>query len=158
MGFAWVGGNRSNYVGEDMEVTRTGDGWNIRGYNGDSCSGYRCGEKSTIDVSNFEYVMDTDSYKITGNVIATEKELIRTVSVPAVNNTSADQMSVVTIEYDTSTNWSKTNDYSISESVTLSNTWKSAESIICTINVRQANKKKIQSRNQDLVNFYQLTY
>jgi hypothetical protein len=145
MGFAWVGGNRSNYVGEDMEVTRAGDGWNIRGYNGGSCSGYRCGEKSTINVSNFEYVMDTDSYKITGDVVATEKELIRTVSVPAINNTSADQMSVVTIEYDTSTNWSKTNDYSISESVTLSNTWKSPSvtggsdtSLSVTISANQA--------------------
>ena len=46
MGFAWVGGNRSSYVGDDMEVTKTGSGWKIQGYNGGSCDGYRCDEKS----------------------------------------------------------------------------------------------------------------
>ena len=125
MGFAWVGGNRSNYVGEDMEVTKSGSGWTIQGYNGGSCSGYRCGEKTAITVSNFEYVMDTESYRITGDIVSADKELVKTLTVPAINDTSVDQMSVVTIEYDASTNWSKTNDYSISESVTLANTWKS---------------------------------
>lgn len=145
MGFAWVGGNRSNYVGEDMEVIKSGSGWQIKGYNGGSCSGYRCDEKSTINVSNFEYVMDTESYKITGDVVSADKELIRTITVPAFNDTSVDQMSVVTIEYDASTNWSKTNDYSISESVTLSNTWKSPSvtggsdtSLSVTISANQA--------------------
>jgi hypothetical protein len=125
MGFAWVGGNRSSYVGDDMKVTKTGSGWKIQGYNGGSCDGYRCDEKSAITVSNFQYVMDNESYKITGDIVAADKELIKTLTVPAVNDTSAAQMSVVTIEYDAATNWSKTNDYSISESVTLSNTWKS---------------------------------
>ena len=125
MGFAWVGGNRSNYVGEDMEVTKSGSGWTIQGYNGGSCSGYRCGEKTSITASNFEYVMDTESYRITGDIVSADKELVKTLTVPAINDTSVDQMSVVTIEYDASTNWSKTNDYSISESVTLANTWKS---------------------------------
>jgi hypothetical protein len=145
MGFAWVGGNRSNYVGEDMEVIKSGSGWQIKGYNGGSCSGDRCDEKSTINVSNFEYVMDTESYKVTGDVVSADKEFIRTITVPAINDTSVDQMSVVTIEYDASTNWSKTNDYSISESVTLSNTWKSPSvtggsdtSLSVTISANQA--------------------
>ncbi|WP_276319963.1 aerolysin family beta-barrel pore-forming toxin [Pseudoalteromonas sp. DL-6] len=125
MGFAWVGGNRSSYVGDDMEVTKTGSGWKIQGYNGGSCDGYRCDEKTAITVSDFEYVMDNESYKITGDIVTADKELIKTLSVPAVNDTSAAQISVVTIEYDAATNWSKTNDYSISESVTLENTWKS---------------------------------
>ncbi|NMM39750.1 aerolysin family beta-barrel pore-forming toxin [Pseudoalteromonas arctica] len=145
MGFAWLSGNRSNYIGEDMEVTKSEAGWKIQGYNGGSCSGYRCEEKSSILVSNFEYIMDTGSYKITGDIVSADKKLIRTLTVPVVNNTSVEQISVVTIEYDASTNWSKTNDYSISESVTLSNTWKSPSvtggsdtSLSVTISANQA--------------------
>jgi len=92
MGFAWVGGNRSSYVGDDMEVSKAGSGWKIQGYNGGSCDGYRCDEKSAITVSNFEYVMDNESYKITGDIVAADKELIKTLTVPAVNDTSAAQM------------------------------------------------------------------
>jgi len=125
MGFAWLGGNRSSYVGEDMEVTKVDGGWEIKGYNGGDCSGYRCDEKTAIKVSNFEYVMDTESYRVTGDIVTADKELESTVSVPALNDTSVTQIQVVTVEYDTEVNWSKTNDYSVSESVTLSNTWKS---------------------------------
>ncbi len=125
MGFAWVGGDRGQYVGDDMAVTRKDDGWQLKGYNGGSCSGYRCGDKTAITLTDFEYVMDTDSYRITGDVDVTDRELIQTVTAPAFNDTSVAQMTVVTISYDLGTNWSKSNDYSVSESVTLKNTWKS---------------------------------
>ncbi|SFC88415.1 aerolysin family beta-barrel pore-forming toxin [Pseudoalteromonas denitrificans] len=145
MGFAWVGGNRSNYVGEDMEITKANDEWKIQGYNGGDCSGYRCDEKTAISVSNFEYVMDTESYRVKGEIVTSDKELQTTISVPATNDTSVAQMTVVTIEYDAQTNWSKTNDYSVSESVTLSNTWKSPSvtggadtSLSVTISAEQA--------------------
>ncbi len=55
LGYAWVGGNHSDYVGEDMNVWRSGDQWFIRGNNDGGCDGYRCDEKTTIKVDNFAY-------------------------------------------------------------------------------------------------------
>lgn len=126
MGFAWVGGNGSNYVGEDMDINiRGGNTYEIKGNNGGSCSGYRCGEKSTITVSNFQYVMDVDSFTAIENRVETDKVLIKTVTESGYNNHSVPQTMTVFIEYSKGTHWSQSNDTSVSGSVTLENTWKS---------------------------------
>ncbi|NRA71908.1 MAG: aerolysin family beta-barrel pore-forming toxin [Gammaproteobacteria bacterium] len=126
MGFSWVGGNRGKYVGEAMDITRISDSkWQMIGNNDGSCSGYRCDEKTAITLSNFEYVMDTNSFKITDDIESTKKDLIQTVVVPVINNTSLEQKYAIDLSYDKQINWSKSDTYGISESVTLTNTWKS---------------------------------
>ncbi|MEF1303271.1 aerolysin family beta-barrel pore-forming toxin, partial [Vibrio owensii] len=62
LGYAWVGGNNSQYVGEDMKVDRVGDRWVIQGNNSGSCSGYRCGEKTKITVDNFTYTLNDKNF------------------------------------------------------------------------------------------------
>lgn len=126
MGFAWVGGNGSNYVGEDMDINLGADhSYEIKGSNDGSCSGYRCGEKSSITVSNFQYVMDVDSFTAVENRVVTDKELINTVTGTGVNDLSIPQVMTVFLEYSQGTDWSQSNDTSVSGSVTLENTWKS---------------------------------
>ena len=124
MGFAWLGGNNGTYVGEDMSVWNDGR-WRIRGNNDGSCSGYRCDEKTIITLDEFEYVMDNNSFQITGNIETTNKKLVKTIAVPAVNASSVEQAVVVTLQYDKSSDWSKTDTYGISESVTVGKTFKS---------------------------------
>jgi hypothetical protein len=126
LGFAWVGGNASKYVGEDMEVILGSDHtYEIKGSNNGSCSGYRCSEKSVIKVSNFQYVMDQESFGAVENRVVTDKELVETVTGTGFNNLSAPQIMTVILEYTSGTTWSKTNDTSVSGSVTVENTWKS---------------------------------
>ncbi len=124
LGYAWVGGNHSQYVGEDMDVTRDGDGWVIRGNNDGGCEGYRCGEKTAIKVSNFAYNLDPDSFKH-GDVTQSDRQLVKTVVGWAINDSDTPQSGYdVTLRYDTATNWSKTNTYGLSEKVTTKNKFK----------------------------------
>ncbi|WP_322112576.1 aerolysin family beta-barrel pore-forming toxin [Aeromonas veronii] len=116
LGYARVGGNHSPYVGEDMDVTRLSDGWLIKGNNDGGCSGYRCGEKSSIKVSNFSYTLDPDSFSH-GQVTESGKQLVKNITANAINNTDQPQQVVVTLKYDKSTKWSKTDTYSLGELV-----------------------------------------
>ncbi|NRD74398.1 aerolysin family beta-barrel pore-forming toxin [Shewanella sp. VB17] len=123
LGYAWVGGDHSDYVGEDMDITREGDGWLIKGNNQGSCDGYRCRDKSTIRVNNFAYTLDENRFSH-GSITESNKELVKTISANAVNNTDVPQQVVINLRYDTSTDWSKTNTYGLSEKVTTKNTFK----------------------------------
>lgn len=123
LGYAWVGGNHSPYVGEDMDVTRLSDGWLIKGNNDGGCSGYRCGEKSSIKVSNFSYTLEPDSFSH-GQVTESGKQLIKTITANATNYTDLPQQVVVTLKYDKATNWSKTDTYSLSEKVGIKKTFQ----------------------------------
>ncbi|WP_152829052.1 aerolysin family beta-barrel pore-forming toxin [Shewanella sp. YLB-07] len=123
LGYAWVGGNHSNYVGEDMDIVREGDSWRIQGNNQGSCSGYRCGEKTSIRVSNFAYTLDHTGFSH-GEITESGKQLIKTITANAVNHEDTPQQVVVTLRYDTASNWSKTDTYGLSEKVTTKNKFK----------------------------------
>ncbi len=123
LGYAWVGGNHSPYVGEDMDVTRLSDGWLIKGNNDGGCSGYRCGEKSSIKVSNFSYTLEPDSFTH-GQVTESGKQLVKMITANATNYTDLPQQVVVTLKYDKATNWSKTDTYSLSEKVGIKKTFQ----------------------------------
>lgn len=124
LGYAWVGGNHSPYVGEDMDVTQDGDSWLIRGNNDGGCDGYRCGEKSSIRVSNFAYTLDPESFSH-GEVTQSDRTLVKTVVGWAINDSDTPQSGYdVTLRYDTATNWSKTSTYGLSEKVSTKNKFK----------------------------------
>ncbi|MCP4954553.1 MAG: aerolysin family beta-barrel pore-forming toxin, partial [Photobacterium aquimaris] len=123
LGYSWVGGNNSDYVGEDMVINRSGDRWIIQGNNNGPCNGYRCGEKTQIIVDNFTYTVNDDNFSH-GEVTESERELIKTVHATARNNSDIAQQIVVDLKFDESTNWSKTNSYGFSESVSTENEFK----------------------------------
>lgn len=128
LGFAWVGGSALPTAGEDMKVwwDSAEQNWKIRGNDG-PCNGYRCNEKSTISVKNFSYTMDPKSFHVDGNIVNSNKKLINTISSSAINKTSIPQQYVIDINYKTSTNWSQHNDYSFSESIAVSTSFKSPQ-------------------------------
>ncbi|OOF25346.1 aerolysin family beta-barrel pore-forming toxin [Salinivibrio sp. IB872] len=120
LGYAWVGGNHGDYVGEDMNVWRSGDQWLIRGNNDGGCDGYRCGDKTTIKVDNFAYNLnDSDFWH--GEVVESDKELVDTIYAVARNHLDTPQQVVVDLQVTESTNWSKTNTYGFSEKVQTEN-------------------------------------
>jgi len=123
LGYAWVGGNNSSYVGRDMDVTRSGDQWFIQGNNNGSCSGYRCGEKTKITINNFAYTVDDGNFSH-GDVVESDRELVKTISVMARNYSDIPQQVVVDLTVDESTSWSKTNTYGFSQKVATENTFE----------------------------------
>jgi len=123
LGYAWVGGNQSDYVGEDMNVWRSGDQWLIRGNNDGECDGYRCGDKTTIKVDNFAYTLnDSDFWH--GDVVESDKQLVKTISAVARNNLDEPQQVVVDLKVDEATNWSKTNTFGFAQKVQTENEFK----------------------------------
>ena len=120
LGYAWVGGNHSPYVGDDMIINRVGDQWIIEGNNKGSCSGYRCNEKTKIIVDNFAFNM-TDKGFTHGEVNESDKELVKTVWFMATNDTDTPQTADVTLKQIESQTWSKTNNYSFAETVSVEN-------------------------------------
>ncbi|MEZ8286503.1 aerolysin [Vibrio splendidus] len=123
LGYAWVGGNNSKYVGEDMTINRSGDSWVIQGNNSGSCDGYRCNEKTKITVDNFTYTVNDNNFWH-GDIVESDRELVKTVYATARNRSNIAQQVVVDLKVDESTNWSKTNSYGFSESVQTENTFK----------------------------------
>ncbi|WP_163390189.1 aerolysin family beta-barrel pore-forming toxin [Enterovibrio norvegicus] len=123
LGYAWVGGNSSDYVGEDMAVRQEGEKWRIQGNNRGSCSGYRCEEKTAITVGNFNYALNSDDFWH-GEVTESGKQLVKTVYATARNRTNIAQQVVIDLKVDESTNWSKTNSYGFSQSVQTKNSFE----------------------------------
>lgn len=123
LGYAWVGGNHSQYVGEDMDIRREGEGWVIQGNNKGTCNGYRCNEKTKITVDNFAYTLNKDDFWH-GTVTESERELVKTITAVARNHTDIPQQVVVDLKVDESTNWSKSHSFGFAQRVTTENTFK----------------------------------
>jgi hypothetical protein len=117
LGYAWVGGNNSQYIGEDMTVEQWGDKWIIQGNNNGDCSGYRCGDKTRITIDNFKYTLNPGEFWH-GDVLESEKELIKTIPATVRNLSNVSQMVVIDFSVAESTTWSKEDTFSFSESVT----------------------------------------
>lgn len=116
LGYAWVGGNKHPYIGEDMDIKLEDNKWILQGNNEGSCSGYRCNEKTKIIVSNFGYTLNPGDFW-NGDITVSDKELVGTVTGIARNNTDTPQQVVIDLSATESTSWSKTNNYGFSESV-----------------------------------------
>ncbi|UTZ21927.1 aerolysin family beta-barrel pore-forming toxin [Vibrio campbellii] len=120
LGYAWVGGNNSPYIGEDMVIYHWNDQWIIQGSQEGSCSGYRCNDKTQIVVDNFAFNVKDNTFWH-GEVTESDRELVETIHATATNHTDQEQQAVVDITVNTSTNWSKTNSHGFAESVSVEN-------------------------------------
>ncbi|ELB2047587.1 aerolysin family beta-barrel pore-forming toxin [Vibrio parahaemolyticus] len=128
MGFAWVGGSASNQVGDDMNVSwdSSTNTWKIRGNSG-PCSGYRCEDKTTITVKDFSYTMVPNSFRIDGAINSANKRLLNTISTTAINRTDIPQQFVIDISYNNTKSWQQHNEYSFSQEIALTTTFKSPQ-------------------------------
>ncbi|MFY2510152.1 aerolysin family beta-barrel pore-forming toxin [Vibrio pectenicida] len=123
LGYAWVGGNHSQYVGEDMDIRRECESWVIQGNSDGTCNGYRCDEKTKITIGNFAYTLNNNNFWH-GLVTESEQELVKTITAVARNYTDVPQQVVVDLKVDESTNWSKSNSFGFAQKVATENTFK----------------------------------
>ncbi|MDN3608680.1 aerolysin family beta-barrel pore-forming toxin [Vibrio ostreicida] len=123
LGYAWIGGNHGEYVGEDMDIRREGSAWIIQGNNHGSCDGYRCDEKTKITVDNFAYTLNNKDFWH-GEVTESDRELVKTVTATARNRNNFAQQVVVDLKVNESTSWSKTNSYGFAQRVSTENTFE----------------------------------
>ena len=123
LGYAWVGGNHGQYVGEDMNIRREGDNWVIQGNQDGTCNGYRCNEKTKMTIGNFAYTLNKDDFWH-GDVTESSRELVKTITAVARNHTDIPQQVVVDLKVNESTNWSKSNSFGFAQKVTTENTFK----------------------------------
>ncbi|ANW27432.1 hypothetical protein BA953_24890 (plasmid) [Vibrio coralliilyticus] len=126
LGYAWLNGNSNHAVGEDMEITKKGDSWQIKGRNIGPCSGFRCHDKSKITVSNIEYKIDPGSIK-KRNISIINHDGVRVIRKRLNNNTDNPQVFRVAATYTTGSSWTKSEENTLSGSVSVEQTIKIAD-------------------------------
>ncbi len=124
-GYGWASGNYVDKVGQGMIISRStkpGE-YLIQGYNEGKCDGYRCKDRLSIEVANFNYLIDSGKFNV-GSITASEKKRIASKSVFITNNSDTQQTSTVALSYIALSNWSKTDSYAYGQKVTSKNTFK----------------------------------
>lgn len=121
LGYAWVGGNGGQYVGEDMTIQESAGTIVFKGNGSGSCDGYRCGDKTKITLSNFHYELNGDSFQQgTVTVIPASDEDALVLTGTVVNLSDQEQTFVGHIQKNMEQNWSKSDSHSVGLSVTYS--------------------------------------
>ncbi|QBC42237.1 hypothetical protein C1H71_00795 [Iodobacter fluviatilis] len=124
-GYGWASGNYVDKVGQGMIISRStkpGE-YLIKGYNEGTCDGYRCKDRLSIEVDNFNYLIDSGKFNV-GSITASEKKRIASKSVFITNNSDTQQTSTVALSYIVLSNWSKTDSYAYGQKVTSKNKFK----------------------------------
>ncbi|MCF1456073.1 MAG: aerolysin family beta-barrel pore-forming toxin [Shewanella sp.] len=115
LGYALAGGTGSEYVGENMITWVNGEGsYRIDGDTSDACSSPRCNERLKMEVSNFEFKIDPQTFDH-GEITESDRELIGQFSEVVTNDSDLKQQFRVAITYTKSSNWSKTDNFTFSD-------------------------------------------
>lgn len=127
MGFGWCGGTRAKYVGEDFDFKMIdNDTFELKAHynsNDPYSSGYRAGERLKMTIDNVKFYMDGESLELGKSQIEDLKPLT-SVTGYAKNRSDYEDSAVVDFTYNSSTSWSKTDNYSFSEKIGIANEYK----------------------------------
>ena len=127
LGYAWAGGTASQYVGEDIEVRReSSNEYSLRArYNGNDpyASGYRANERLKVNLQNIHFVTNPQSLKL-GSPQVYDREAIYTAPVVIYNWGDTEDTGVATLNYDYTTSWAKTDNFSFSEKIGVTNKYE----------------------------------
>ena len=124
LGYAWPGGTGSEYVGEDMVTWVNGEGkYRIDASTDSSCSGSRCDERLKMEISDFEYKIDPQTFNH-GDISQTDRKLIGQLSEVITNESDVKQQYRVSLSYTQSSSWSKTDTTSFSKKLVVKKTFK----------------------------------
>ena len=124
LGYAWPGGTGSEYVGEDMITWVTGEGkYRIDAQVGSPCSGSRCTDRLKMEISDFEYKIDPQTFDH-GDISQTDRELVGQYVDVVTNDSGTMQQYRVSISYTKSSSWSKTDTHSFSQKLIVKKTFK----------------------------------
>jgi hypothetical protein len=125
LGYAWVSGKGSNYVGRDLLPTYAGNGtYTLNGNTAGSCTGYRCDERIKMKISDIRFELDPDTLKTGEITITNDDSRTGTLSRTLTNYSNIEQQLRFEFSYTRTNEWSKTNNFSFSESLGVKHSFK----------------------------------
>ncbi|MCF1456072.1 MAG: aerolysin family beta-barrel pore-forming toxin [Shewanella sp.] len=121
LGYAFAGGTGSEYAGEDMVTWVNGEGsYRIDGDTSAGCTSPRCNERLKMEVSDFEYEIDPQTFDH-GKVTQAGRENIGEISRVVTNDSNINQQYRVAFMYTQSSTWSKTDTHTFTSKVAVKN-------------------------------------
>ncbi|EDP59920.1 aerolysin family beta-barrel pore-forming toxin [Vibrio sp. AND4] len=120
LGYAWLGGNDGQFVGEDMLVRKTDSHWEIQGNNSGSCTGYRCKQKTKITIKDFAYRLNPKHFSYDAPS-KSPNELIKSITAYLINAQSMAKHINVQVDVGQSKSWYKTDNSTFAQSVHINN-------------------------------------
>ncbi|WP_245555248.1 aerolysin family beta-barrel pore-forming toxin [Hahella ganghwensis] len=127
LGYGWCGGTASNKVGEDFSITRNGDNQYTLQANYNSsdpyADGYWADSRLKMTVSDLRFYTDPSTMKL-GTPQVYDQEPLKTVTAVVYNYGNTEDTAVATLGYDETKSWSKQEDYSFTESISIKNSYE----------------------------------
>ncbi|MBU6951341.1 aerolysin family beta-barrel pore-forming toxin [Hahella sp. HN01] len=127
LGYGWCGGTASQNVGEDFSITRNGDEQYTLQANYNSSDpytdGYWADKRLKMSLSGLKFYTNPGSLKL-GDPQVYDREPLKTITAVVYNRGNTEDTAVATLQYDETKSWSKQEDYSFSESISIKNTYK----------------------------------
>lgn len=126
LGFAWCGGTETLFPGYDFDFKMIdSDTFELKGHydkNDPYADWYRAEDRLTMIIDNVKFYIDGDTLTLGEHEIY-DLEPMTAISTYAYNYSNEEDAAFVGFDYETLTNWSKTDSYSFSESIGLQNTF-----------------------------------
>ncbi|CCN49623.1 putative Aerolysin/haemolysin/leukocidin toxin [Vibrio nigripulchritudo MADA3029] len=127
MGFGWAGGTNSGFIGEDMEVKRIDSktySINAR-YNSNDphADGYWAHKRLKMKVKDVKLVTNPADL-ILGEPEVYDREALATVNAMVYNCGNTEDTAPVDIGYSETTSWSKTDNFSFGQSLSVTNKYE----------------------------------
>ncbi|ABE55538.1 Aerolysin/hemolysin/leukocidin toxin [Shewanella denitrificans OS217] len=127
LGYAWAGGTASQYVGQDIDVRReSSNEYSLKArYNGNDpyAGGYRASERLKVNLQNIHFVTNPQDLQL-GSPQVYDREAIYTAPVVIYNWGETEDTGVATLNYDYTTSWAKTDNFSFSETIGVTNKYE----------------------------------
>ncbi|WP_280520975.1 aerolysin family beta-barrel pore-forming toxin [Shewanella salipaludis] len=127
LGYAWAGGTASQYVGQDIAVKResaTEYSLNAR-YNSNDpyAGGYWSSERLKVNLKNIHFVTNPQDLTL-GTPQIYEREALYTVPFVVYNWGDSEDTGLATLNYNRTTSWAKTDNFSFSEKIGVTNKYE----------------------------------
>ncbi|WDV45466.1 aerolysin family beta-barrel pore-forming toxin [Clostridiaceae bacterium M8S5] len=124
MGFGWCGGTASQYVGDDFEFRKDGDGYILQArYNPNDphASGFWADKRLKMRVSNVRFYIDTESI-VKGKEKVTSLDPVVAQTFDAVNNTNSEDTANASFTYTKGKTVTHSTNYSFEETIGVKHT------------------------------------
>ena len=127
LGYAWAGGTQSRYVGEDIAIRRESENeYSLSArYNANDsyADGYRASERLKVKLNNIRFVTNPKDLTL-GEPQVYDREVLYTVTQVFYNWGDFEDTAVASLNYDQQTSWSKTDNFSFSQTIGVTNKYE----------------------------------
>jgi len=127
LGFGWCGGTRSQYVGEDFEFKKLGDGkYSLKArYNSNDtyADGYMADTRLEMIIDNVSFYVDGDTLEF-GEHKLSDLKPVKVYDSYVTNESEYPVIKYPRLTYTTDSSWSRTDDVSFGQSLEIKNKYK----------------------------------